>query len=55
MARNRGTENFEKDYGTDINPKIDVFIKITELPMAVDPHGNKIVHRDHDEEDDGKK
>ena len=55
IVRNRGNEDSEKDCGADKDPKIDIFINITELPMTIDPHGNEIVHHDRDEEDYGKK
>lgn len=54
MVRNRGNEDFEKDCGADKDPIIDISIKIAELPMTVEPHGNEVVYHEGDEEDYGK-
>lgn len=50
MIINPGKKDFEKDCGADKDPKKDIFIKITELPMTVEPHGNEVVYHESTDE-----
>ena len=54
MVNDRGEEDAEKQRSSHSDPIIGIFIKVTELPMAIDPNRNKVVRRDHAYDDDCK-
>ena len=54
VVNDRGEEDAEKQRSSHSDPIIGIFIKVTELPMAIDPNRNKVVHRDHAYDEDCK-
>lgn len=54
MVKDSGKEDAEKQSSSHKDPIKGIFIIVTELPMAVDPHRNEVVRYYAADDDDGK-